>query len=185
MIEFDIENDLRQSLNSNERLLWTGKPKGGILFRNSDTFLIPFSLLWAGFAVFWETSAITTNTPLLFKLWGIPFVLVGLYVTIGRFFIDAQRRAKTKYGITEDRIIIKSGIFSQEIKSLNIKTLSDITLTQKNDNSGTITLGPTADFRYSMMQGMYWPGIKQTPKLELIENAKEVYDRIIQLQRQK
>jgi Bacterial PH domain len=184
MIEFDIENDLRQDLNSNERLLWAGKPRRGILLRGSDIFLIPFSLLWGGFAVFWETSALTTNAPLLFKLWGIPFVLIGLYITVGRFFIDAQRRANTKYGITEDRIIIKSGIFRPELKSLNIKTLSDITLTQKKDNSGTITLGP-ADARYSMMQGMYWPGLKQAPKLEFIENAKEVYDKIVQLQRPK
>lgn len=184
MIDFDIENNLRQNLDSNERLIWTGKPKHGILFRTSDIFLVPFSLLWGGFAIFWETSVIATNTPFFFKLWGIPFVFAGLYLIFGRFFIDAKRRANTIYGITEDRIIIKSGIFTQQIQSLNIRTLSDITFSQRSDNTGTITLGPS-DSRYSMMQGMNWPGIKQAPKFELIDNVKDVYDQIIRLQRQK
>lgn len=184
MTNFELEEELRPHLSSGERFIWTGKPKTGIIFRSSDTFMIPFSLLWGGFALFWETTVIVTDAPFFFKLWGIPFVLIGLYMIIGRFFVDAKKRANTIYGITSDRIIIKSGIFRKEIKSLNIRTLSDITISQKADNSGTITLGPT-DIRYSMMQGMEWPGAKQPPRLEFIENVKSVYDKIIDLQRQK
>ena len=184
MTNYDIENELRPNLSSGEKLIWTGKPKTGIMLRSSDAFLIPFSLLWGGFAVFWESSALESDAPFFFKLWGIPFVLAGIYIIIGRFFIDAKKRANTIYGITTDRIVIKSGVFSTEIKSLNIKTLSDITINQKSDNSGTITLGPS-DVRYSMMQGMEWPGAKQPPRLEFIEDVKSVYDKIIDLQRQK
>lgn len=184
MINYEIENELKPTLSADEKLLWTGKPKTGIVFRGSDVFLIPFSLFWAGGAVFWETNVFTTNAPFFFKLWGIPFVLVGLYITVGRFFLDAKKRANTIYGITPDRIIIKTGVFNREIKSINIRTLSDVTFNQKADNSGTITLGPT-DFRYTMMQGMEWPGAKQTPSLEFIQDVKSTYDKIIDLQRQK
>lgn len=184
MTNYDVENELKPNLSSDEKLIWAGKPKTGIVFRSSDLFLIPFSLLWGGFAIFWETNVFMTDAPFFFKLWGIPFVLVGLYITVGRFFLDARKREKTIYGITPDRIIIKTGIFSTEIKSLNIRTLSDITIDQKEDYSGTITLGPT-DFRYAMMQGMEWPGAKQPPRLELIKDVKSVYDKIIDLQRQK
>jgi len=184
MNNYDIESELKPNLSSDEKLIWTGKPQTGIVFRSSDAFLIPFSLLWGGFAIFWETSVIAADAPFFFKLWGIPFVIVGLYITIGRFFFDAKKRMNTIYGITNDRIIIKTGFFSREVKSLNIRTLSDITINQKADNSGTITLGPT-DFRYAMMQGMEWPGAKQPPRLELIADAKSVYDKIINLQRQK
>jgi hypothetical protein len=31
----------------------------------------------------------------------------------------------------------------RSIKSLNIETISDVTLTEKSDRSGTITLGPS------------------------------------------
>jgi hypothetical protein len=182
MTNYDLEEDLRPNLSPGERLIWTGKPRPGIILRSSDAIMIPFSLLWGGFAFFWEATVLSTGAPFFMKLWGIPFVLVGLYITVGRFFVDARKRANTVYGITQDRIIIKSGIFSRDIKSLNIRTLSDITINQKSDNSGTITLGPT-DNRYSMMQGMDWPGAKQPPKLEFIEDVKSVYDKIIDLQR--
>ncbi len=62
--------------------------------------MIPFSLLWCGFAIFWEVSVLSTDGPLIFKLWGIPFVIVGLYMAVGRFFIDAKQRAKMYYGVT-------------------------------------------------------------------------------------
>lgn len=184
MTNFDIEKELRPNLSQGETLLWSGRPKTGILFRSSDAFVIPFSLLWAGFAVFWEATVFTSGAPILFRLWGIPFLIVGFYITIGRFFVDAKKRANTVYGITNDRIIIKSGLFSKEIKSLNIRTLSDVSLTQKSDNTGTITLGPT-NFRNSMIQGVEWPNSNQTPRLELIENVKSVYDKIIDIQRQR
>ncbi len=143
MTNYAIESELSPNLSSDEKLIWAGKPKTGIIFRSSDVFLIPFSLLWCGFTVFWETSVIASGAPFFFKIWGIPFVLAGLYITGGRFFIDAKKRANTVYGITSDRIIIKSGIFNQSIKSLNIRTLTDITIDQKSDNSGTVTLGPS------------------------------------------
>ena len=182
MTNYDIENEIRTYLSPGEKLVWAGKPKSGIVFRSSDIFLIPFSILWCGFAIFWESSVIATRAPFFFKLWGIPFVLAGLYITIGRFFWDARKRAKTIYGITNDRIIIRTGVLGQEIKSLNIQSLSDVTIVQKADGSGTITLGST-DFRYAMIQGMDWPGAKQPPRLEIIEDVKSVYDKIIEIQR--
>lgn len=182
MLDLDIENELKPNLAADEKLLWVGKLKTGILLRKSDAFLIPFSILWAGFALSWESGVLISGAPFFFKLWGIPFVFVGLYMVIGRFFIDAKKRANTVYGLTKERILIKSGVFNKEIKSINLRTISDITFSQKADNSGTINLGPT-DPRYSMMQGMDWPGIKPANCLDMIEDVQNVYDKIIKLQR--
>jgi len=82
---------------------------------------------------------VTTQAPFFFKLWGIPFVLVGLYIVVGRFFVDARTRGRTFYGVTSERIIIISGVFSRQTKSLQLRTLSDISLTERADGSGTIT----------------------------------------------
>jgi hypothetical protein len=183
MTNYDIENELRQNLNSNEKFIWTGKPKSGIVFRGSDIFFIPFSFLWFGMALFMTIGAFVSGAPLAFAFPSSLFVLVGLYISIGRFLVDAKKRAKTVYGITPERIIIKSGIFRTEVKSLYIRTLSNISLIQKSDNSGTITFGQT-DFRHSFMSGMEWPGVNQPPILEFIENVKNIYDKIIELQRQ-
>jgi len=185
MIDFELENTLKSALSPHEKLLWTGQPKAGLILRSTDLFLIPFSLVWGGFAVFWETMAFRSGAPFFFKLWGIPFVLIGLYMIVGRFFADARKRKSTYYGLTNDRIIIKSGIFTTSIQSISLKNQPEITLTQKADNSGTISFGPleTGYARSSRIRGVDWAGAKQQTALELIPDVKTVYDKIIDLQR--
>jgi len=179
MIDPGASEIITRELAPNERILWTGKPRQGIYLRVSDTFLIPMSLLWCAFVVFWEARVFNSGAPLFFILWGIPFVLVGLYVVAGRFLVDAKQRSKTFYGLTEDRIIIVSGLFQKKTKTLNLQTLSDISLTEREDRTGTITFGPSPPF-YSWVAGASWPGLGQmaVPSFEAIENARTVYDLI-------
>lgn len=106
--------ELQEHLDRNEKLIWTGQPKKGIVFRTTDVFLIPFSLLWCGFAIFWFTKAITSGAPFFFAMFGIPFIVAGLVFVFGRFIIDAKQRENTFYGLTEDRIVIKSGVYKTQ-----------------------------------------------------------------------
>ncbi len=180
----DLEYEIKKHTDSGERVVWTGRPKQGITLKGSDAFMIPFSLMWGGFALFWEFSVINSGAPFFFMLWGIPFVLIGLYLIIGRFYFDSERRKNTIYGLTEDRIIIKTGVFKKSIKSLNIRTLSDITLNEKGDGSGTIVLGPDMAFS-GMFRGTGWPGAgsKMAPSLEMIPEVRKVYRQITDLQK--
>ena len=82
MIDPAIRARLQPYLLGGERLLWTGRPRQGLMLRRADIWLIPFTLLWAGFAIFWEAIALSTGD-LFFPLWGVPFVLIGLYLAIG------------------------------------------------------------------------------------------------------
>jgi len=182
-MDFLTSSELQPHLDSNEKLIWSGQPKRGIIFRSADIFVIPFSILWCGFAIFWLYSALNSGAPLYFALFGVPFVVIGLIFVFGRFLIDAKQREHTFYGITTDRIIIKSGVFKKSVKSLNIRTLSDLEYTEKSDGSGTISIGPRNVF---MMWGNgmnWWPGVKVNPSLESIPEVRMVYNKIIELQR--
>jgi Bacterial PH domain len=171
---------VQHQLTSDERLLWSGQPRKGLTLRASDALAIPFSLMWGGFAIFWEYSVATTGTPFFFKLWGVPFVLVGLYMIVGRFFYDAQARAKTYYAVTDSRILIISGIFSQQIKSLSLNTLADISLAEGAGGEGTITFGNGQSNGSPFGRSRSWPGSQRysPPCFELIPRAKSVYDLI-------
>ena len=91
----NAQSELRGHLDKDEILLWSGTPKIGIVFRKSDILVIPFSLLWCGFAIFWLSMVISSGAPIFFILWGIPFVIAGLMFVFGRFIIDAKQRQNT------------------------------------------------------------------------------------------
>jgi hypothetical protein len=162
------------ALEQGERQLWSGVPKQGLMLRAADAIMIPFSCLWAGFALFWEVTIVRTPAPGFLVLWGIPFVAIGAYITVGRFFVDSWRRARTRYGLTSERIIIRSG---GSTKSLNLRTLTDVTLTERGDGRGTITFGASA-FPMAMFAGASWPGIPQASAFESIPDARKVYAQI-------
>lgn len=189
MIDIDIQQELQYELLDDEKLLWTGRPGTGIIFRKIDIFLIPFSLFWFGALLIGMITIIITtspnsSTPWPIFLFFIPFFLAGCFITFGRFLIDKRRRANTIYGITDNRIIIKSGIFSKKINSFNIKTLSNLSVDEKPDGSGNIIFAQN-DFVFGIMSGIIWQGMgtRFTPRFELIEHVRDVYSMILKLQR--
>lgn len=175
----DISTVIAREIGSNERILWSGMPKQGIIFNLFDIFLIPFSMVWCGFAVFWEFIAIKYDAPLFFALWGIPFVVMGFYIVAGRFIADSKERARTFYGITEDRIIFISTLSPKTVKSFNINEITDITLIEHPDRKGTIIFGAVPPF-YSFFASTSWPGTEQQtiPNFQAVDNARTAYDLI-------
>lgn len=179
----DGEDLIKAELGQGENLLWAGRPRFGIVLRPWDALLIPFSFMWGGFAISWEVAAISSGAPLFFILFGVPFVVFGLYLIVGRFVVDARRREKSYYGLSTERIIIISGLFRRVVKSLDLRTLTDVSVAERADGSGTITFGPTQPMHY-WLGGAAWPGTSHygAARFEMIENAKEVYDQIRQAQ---
>ncbi len=183
----DAQKIIQNELDLEEKLLWAGKPKQGIVFQKGDIFMIPFSLLWGGMILLIE---ILLSFLLFFggkgiegiifaHLFLLPFVIIGLHMIFGRFITDLKRRANTFYGLTDQRAIIISGIFSKTVKSLNLISFN-VSLSEKSNKSGTITFGQEMSF-YSayVWNSNHWLGMASSvPKFEFIENAKEVYDQI-------
>lgn len=183
----ELEFELKEHLNFDEIMIWAGIPNRGIILRWADALLIPFSFSFLGIAIFIEFSYFTEGEDLSIVIFGALLVLLGLYLTIGRFYYDAARRKKTIYGLTKNRIIIKYGVFNQSIISLTIKKLRNVTLNEKPDGSGTIILGSESRFD-SLMRGTgFPPGLftNPVPAIEMISDASNVYRQITDLQKER
>ena len=136
-------NPLQPYLLTGERILWTGQPKQGLALTGKDAFLIPFSLMWGGFAIVWNAmvwlAPFDTSTGggpgWLFKLWGLPFLIIGLYLIAGRFFHDAHIRKKLFYAVTDQRILVLRG---SKLTSLDIHRLPRLELSEHRDGSGNL-----------------------------------------------
>src|SRR5256714_15111334 len=95
---------VERHLSAGERVEWVGRPDPAKHFTRGDVFLVPFSIMWGGFSIFWEASAIGGAGP-FFALWGIPFVVIGLYFIFGRFIYKARRKRRTIYAVTNRRVM--------------------------------------------------------------------------------
>jgi hypothetical protein len=178
-MRIDTSMVIQSVLDSGEDLLWSGQPRQGIFFRKADIFLVPFSLVWGGFAIFWEYMTIHMGTPLPFGLFGIPFVLMGLYLIVGRFFVDAMIRKKTFYGVTSERVIILSGLLARNLESLNIRSMNDLSLSFNRRDSGTIGFGPGSQAA-AFFSGLPMPGRGKAlgARFEQIPHVQQVYNLI-------
>ena len=176
MSTFDAAQLIQRELDPHEKLLWSGTPQQGLLLRTTDIFMIPFSLAWGGFSLYWEYSVITEGSPISFVLFGLLFVSIGIYLILGRFWADAALRRKTFYGITDSRVIILSGLFRKNIHSISLGSLTDISLTEKPDGRGTISL-EDVPLQDRMYEGTPVPGRSpHMSRFESIERARTAYN---------
>ena len=174
-----VEQQFAGRLLSGERVLWSGRPGLGIRVRHGDIIMIPFSLAWAGFVIFWLYRAFQEGQPFFFRFWGIPFLLIGAYLVMGRFPADARRRGRTYYCVTDQRVIVL--VQPDSCTTFNLRTLPGLTLTERPDGTGDVVLANT-DGRYVATGGWVPRGSVAPTMLEFLESPRNVYDIISRAQ---
>lgn len=140
---------IEPELAPGERLLWVGQPNPRRLLDRSDFIVIPFSLYWNGFMAFFAAHVIGSLVEgrgrvypdlLLTAVVGIPFLLIGLYLLVGRFYHRAWTRRRTWYGLTQQRAIaIRHGVFWRSTNAANLRALGNVTAKLRRDGSGSVT----------------------------------------------
>lgn len=174
-----LKQRLQKEVGKGERVIWAERPKQGLIFRSSDGCLIPFSLAWGGFAIFWETMVITMDAPIFMAIFGIPFVVIGLYLIVGRFFHDKYIRKKMIYGLTEKQIIIKRG---DNTRFVDLTALTDIQITEKKNGSGSILFNSKYDNRNNKnSSSLSFAPLGSGLSFEAIPNVRYVYNQIEEL----
>jgi hypothetical protein len=68
-------------------------------------------------------------------------------------------------------------LLTRRVKSLSLRSLSDVGLEEGVNGTGTITFGTLHPFSW-WLPGLSWPGVPQAPGLEMISDARTVFDSI-------
>jgi len=162
-----------------EKVIWRGRPKQGFMLTSRDAVLIPVSLVWCGFIIFWESSVLRNpNAPIFMVLFGGLFLLIGLFLTVGRFFVDAWIRARVFYALTDRRILILRSRPSIKFQSVSLDRLPEATLDETSQGRGSIRFGPTTEiWKGRSMGGMgsWTPSLDPTPQFLAIDDVKKVF----------
>jgi hypothetical protein len=175
----ELVDALASVLDSDEQVVWQGRPRRGLVPVNTGTMI--FSFVWCAFACFWETTVLylylkggAKRPPVFFVLWGIPFVLVGLYMVAGRFLVDAWNRGRTFYVLTNRRALIIRGRQGRSLTSLELTGLREVRFTEHRDGTGTIMMNPPEQGQKTAS----WPASSDTPAcpaFEHISDARQVF----------
>jgi len=154
VVDPEVAVKLQSELLSGESVLWAGRPNPGVIFHSDDWYMIPFSLLWGGFAIFWEAGVLgylghnSKGAPSVFMaLWGIPFVVIGQYFIWGRFFYDAWLKRRTYYAITNRRVLILQEGWKRKTSSTYLDAIP--TIEREGSATGTLWFGA----KYPMIAG--------------------------------
>lgn len=156
-------------------LRWTGQPCSGLLFRRSDVYFIPISVIFFSIGVFAESTAIMSRDP-IGRGFAAVFVVIGAYLLFGRFIWDAYARSKTYYGLTSDSaIIVRAG--SSSAQRIYLPAVQQLGFTLSANGSGTISFGDSARSLYWYPNAYAnWAGGPLAPSFEGIPDARHVYD---------
>ena len=92
-------------LQPGERVLWRGRPDAGRVFAPADALLVPVTVVWTGFFVAFGvgTDGFGTVPGTVFTS---VFLLVGLYLLVGRFVVKMWSRNRTDYVVTDRRAVV-------------------------------------------------------------------------------
>ncbi len=115
---------LESMLQPGEQLLWHGAPGRGLRLRSGDLGNSLVGLFIVGFAIFWCTGAAQAGG--FFWLFGLLPLILGLNLSVLRYFSEARQRKDTYYGITDQKIILMEPkaietIFYQQIPCLELE----------------------------------------------------------------
>jgi hypothetical protein len=139
---------VQSELLNGENIYWAGVPNPGVIFHADDWYMIPFSLLWGGFSIFWESGVLgywgqgprNGNISIFMALWGIPFVVGGQYFIWGRFLYDAWLKRRTYYAVTNRRVLTVQEGWRRKSSATFLESIP--TIEREGTEIGTLWFAP-------------------------------------------
>ncbi len=123
-------------LEPGEEILWQGQPTEGVDWRGLTAPLSLFGMVFTLFSLGWIWFAAAliggSDAPgilMVFPLFGLPFLAVGLYLAVGRLWVDALRRRGTWYTLTDRQAFMaEEALGRKTLRSWPIAEMSEVEL---------------------------------------------------------
>jgi len=133
----ELADRVAAELAPDERLLWVGQPRLDLATRPAF-FLVPFGVVFAGFALVWMVGAVLLTGGLLAPC-GLPFIAVGIGFIASPVWLRRRAR-KTLYALTDRRAIVwEPGWFGAiAVRSYTAAGLGRMSRTERSDGSGDL-----------------------------------------------
>ena len=132
-----------------EEIRWTGRPDASVNFDRRDLTLVPFSIAWAGFAIFVTAGFIAgyieavesggQEGSFLFLVLGAVFSLLGLYLLVGRFFFKRWDKLRLYYALTDLRLLVLKTGTTSPLSAVPWDKVPAIGKEQGYGGTGTVT----------------------------------------------
>jgi len=144
-----LQNLVNAEMESGEKLQWSGQPEAMRLTKGTLPILL-FAIPWTAFACFWVTMASMgvshakgMGPMILFPMFGLPFVFVGLGMLSSPIFAYTQAK-RTVYAITNKRALVlkAGGRGGKTVMSYPPAAFGDITRVEYAPNKGDLTWSP-------------------------------------------
>ena len=132
---------IERYLEPGEELLWAGQPPRGLMYRSEDLIVEPLGLMFLLYAISLQLRGLGAADGPIGLLYALPLTLLGLYITVGRFILDARLRGNTYYGITDRRIIFVGGFNGKSVKTKDVRNTGPIAIDDSGTGWGSVTFG--------------------------------------------
>lgn len=123
------------SEKTGEQLKWADRPRQGLFFTTQDFFLLPFAMFGCGFGYFFTLMPQMIKAPEYISYFGATIIIISLYFSIFRFFVDSQFRANTFYALSDNNAYIVRG---SKIKIMELKNNRKVSCDAATDGTGSI-----------------------------------------------
>ena len=169
----------RKWLTPGELIVWKGKPGKGHLMTKQDWKAIPVLLAAFGAFSYDLVKKVMAGGDWENILVGAVAALILLYLLAGRFFYTAFIRRRTRYVITNQKILRKRG---KSVDVLSCSNLPPMRMISFKDGYGTIIIGELP--RYRTKPNGYTVHIDSNQfTLEALENASRIYQMILDMEK--
>lgn len=127
-------------LEHDEKIRWEGRPAPRCYtFRHWRHSC--FGLLFMSICAYWQFLGLdmAEEYALFWLAWlPVPFLLMGLYLTVGHLLQARLEWTHVCYVITDRRLIVQRGLLSRRIDSLKLQELTYFSLHRQGDQLGTV-----------------------------------------------